>query len=153
MRQPKQYISTLALAITLLLGVGTADARPPWQDGTPFGLSQEQQSEAQKAFAEQAQKMAPLIRQLQSKRAELGVLSFSDKPDENKVQSLFREIADIQAQLYIARNGARKELESKGIPFVAVGPGFRGMGGGQGMAPGYERMGERGYRGFRGALW
>lgn len=156
----------LALGISALIGMsGQAMAYPGSHGGGNPSVSQEQREAAQEIFAEHAKAVAPLHRQLQAKRAELNALSYADKPDQSKVQALFREIADIRAKLFSANADLRGKLEAKGIAGPGYGPcmgpegsgmqrGHRGHGCPGGGHPEYHQgYGNQGGYGGHGGRW
>lgn len=136
----------LALGVSALIGLsGQALAYPGNHGGGNSSISQEQREAAQEIFAEHAKTVAPLHRQLQAKQAELNALSYADKPDQAKVQALFRDIGDIRAKLFSANADLRGKLEAKGI----ASPGYGSHNGGCGYGP---RQGHRGH-GCRGGAY
>lgn len=124
-------------------------------------MTQEQQAVAQEIYADHDKQTLPLRQQLMAKRAELNSLYYAEKSDSSKAQSLYREIADIQAKLYSANADLRKKLSDKGIAGGGFGmyhrggmngcPGMNGGGmhGGHGMNGGYGG-GHGGGRGMHG---
>lgn len=146
--------TALALGMAVIIGIsGTAFAYPGGHRGAG-AMTQEQQAAAQEIYAEHDQKTAPLRQQLMAKRSELDALYYSQNTDSGKAQSLYKEIADIQARLFTANTDLRKKLSDKGIP---VGNhGMRGMNcggmyGGYGMHGGSYGGGGRGMHG--GGHW
>lgn len=82
--------------------------------------------------------------QLYTKQTELNALMADNQSQSPRVQELFREIGELEGQLYIARSELHSSLNAAGggayprhgMPFRG-GPGYGGCRGGYGFAGGY----------------
>lgn len=113
----------------------------------------EQAADPQATWAEFDAKMRPIMDQMHQKRSELaGLYNAQATVDQAKVQSLYREIADLQAQAYAVRQEYAQWTDGTCPYNRHMGPGYRhgggmgmGMGmGGHGMGMGYGGYGHRG---------
>jgi hypothetical protein len=115
-----------------------------------FGVSAaqaaDQGAQQQQTWAELDAQMRPLMDQMYQKRSELAGMYNSGNVDQARLQALFGEIADLQAQMFqIQQNSG----------YAAGGPGYgmgggRGWGGRGGMRGGYGMGGGYGMRGGMG---
>jgi hypothetical protein len=119
----------------------------------------------QEAYADFEKQVLPIHQQLAAKQAELSALHYGEKPDASKTQSLFREIADLEAKLFTARSAFRSKMQEEGM--AGFGPGFGagrggygpycgfgpGMGGGMGRGGYGHRGGWGGHGGGHGGGW
>lgn len=87
----------------------------------------EQQAELQRLYNEMHVQAAPLHAQIAAKRAELQVQRVAPNPDMKRVQSILRDIADIETKLFELRFGLQKSTTAMGIAPYA--PGMRGYAG------------------------
>lgn len=135
MKRLQMMTATLALGMAVILGAAGIASAYPGGHGYGWGntgMNQEQQAAAQEIFAEHAKVVSPLHQQMMAKRAELEALSYGKNVDDAKIQSLYREIGDINAKLFKANSDLRAKLEAKGIT-----GGFGGHGGHRGGYGGY----------------
>ena len=101
----------------------------------------------QQAYAEFDAKMRPIMDQMHQKRSELaGIFNSAAPADQAKVQSLYREIADLQAQAFSVRQEFAQTMEQNGQYY---GGYHHGGGMGMGMGMGMGGHGGMGY-GHRG---
>ena len=100
----------------------------PWQHSMGYeNLTEAQRSQLQKLHQDFYDKTAKLRTEIMSKRAELGVLLNTSKPDVEKAQALQKEISDLSAQL--AQERINFQLEARKIaPDLRLGRGY-GQGG------------------------
>ncbi|MDR1686539.1 MAG: hypothetical protein LBR82_08915 [Desulfovibrio sp.] len=143
-----------ALALTLMLGLaGAADAQGPRGGCGYYSLSPEQQKAAQEIQDAFDARIRPVQQQLFAKQAELDALYYKGTPQNDaKVQSLMKEIRNLDSELYTAFAEQRKQMNDKDIPHYggmrrgfgcpAPGPGFDGPGNGY---PGYGGHGYGGH--------
>lgn len=99
----------------------------------------------QQGWAEFDAKVRPLMDQMYQKRSELASIYNSGNADQAKVETLYREIADLQAQLYSVHQEFGGAMANGGWAcpgFGGAGCGFGGVGGG--MGGGYGMRGGRG---------
>ena len=161
MKRSTIFGTAMALGMAAIIGISsTASAYPGDHRGGWQGMTQEQQAAAQEIYANYDQQTAPLRQQMMAKRAELDALYYGQNADSSKVQSLYKDIADIQAKLFTANTEMQKKLADKGISTgnygMRRGGGMYcdGMNGGPGMMNGYGRHGgygkHGGYGGGRG---
>ena len=107
--------TALVLGILTVLGTaGMAGANPAYH--SPSNLSQEQATKAQEMITAHRAAVAPLMQQLQAKRAQLDAQLYSDKPDQAAVEKLGKDIGELQGQLYAARASFRAQLAKEGLP-------------------------------------
>lgn len=147
-------LSAISMGALVFLGFsGTASAQmgPGMMGGYGGGygyqsLSPEQQSTAQKLYADYYAKTNPLRQKLIAKQYELNALLYSDKGDEKKIQELTKEVSDLRAKIYESQVALQRQLSKANIPFMGgmygSGMGYGGgmgsgmMGYGGGMGPG-----------------
>lgn len=72
--------------------------------GTVFAADQ-----AQDALTAYGQRIAPLEQQLYAKQAELDAIYASAQPDTARAQQLFKEIGELQGQLFAAQTELRAQ--------------------------------------------
>lgn len=136
-------ILTLMLALVALLGLaGMASAQghmmggQGMMGGNMYGLTPEKQAAAQKIYAEHNAATVQLRQQLFAKQSELNAQLYGGATDDKKVQSLTKEISDLNAKLFEAQVNLKRQLTKEGIPAMG-GMGMGGMGcgmmGGMGM--------------------
>lgn len=144
MKRTKVTSTVMALAFALALGfVGIASAQPHMMGYQ--NMSPEQHKVMQDTCAEFDKKVEPLRQQLYAKQTELNALySKGTQQSDPKVQSLTKEIGDLDGKLYAARADLRKQLNDKGIPV------YGGMGYGDGC-PMMGMMGQ-GHGGMMGMM-
>ena len=100
----------------------------------------------QQAYAEFDAKMRPIMDQMHQKRSELaGMFNAAAPADQAKVQSLYREIADLKAQAFSARQEFAQTMDQNGQYY-----GGYHHGGGRGMGMGGHGMGMGNGYGHRG---
>ena len=127
---------SFSLALAAVLGLsGLATATEPCCGPGMASLSPEKQELAQKLYEDFYKSTEAVRQELVSKRHELGAQMYNAKPDENKIQSLAKEISDLRAKLYSARVSLKGRLIKEGIPFGHGGDG-PGMGRGRGYCGG-----------------
>jgi len=144
--------NALGLSVILCLfvvfawaGAASAQMGPGMMGGYGGGygyqsLTPEKQAAAQKIFANYQSQTVGLRQQLIVKRSELNALIYGDKPDDAKVQTLTKEISDLQAKLYTAQVALQRQLAKEDIPMMGGGyGGYGGMGPGM-MGGGYGMM-------------
>lgn len=152
----RMNILTLSLALVAVLGLaGMASAQghmmggPGMTGGHGMGMmnnmTPEKQAAVQKIYSDFSMSTEPLRQQLFAKQSELNVLYYNGSADTTKVQTLTREIADLNAKLYSAQVNLRKQLAKEGVPASGMGHGMgmggMGMMGGSGMGMGGMGMG------------
>ena len=130
MKRMKIFAATLALGAAILVGTAGAALAFPGYHGGGQAMNQEQQAAVRKEYAEHYNATAPLHREVMAKRAELQAMSYNKNVDNGKVQSLYREIADIEARLFTANAVFEKKLADQGIPYAGQGMGYGGHRGG-----------------------
>lgn len=123
-------------------------------------LSQEQMDTAKKIFDNSYAGMEATRRALAAKSAELDAQLSSQNPDNAKIESLSREIGELQGKMLAARADVRSQLEKAGIPsdYYGFNPGY-GPGYGPNNGPGWHMYDGGGYgwhgsrHGGRGGCW
>jgi len=135
---------TLMLALVAVLGfAGFASAQghmggqgTGMMGGNMMGLTPEKQAVAQKLQAEHYAATAQLKQQLFAKQSELNAQLYGGATDDKKVQTLTKEIGDLNAKLFEAQVTLKRQLTKEGIPAMGgMGMGMGGcgmMGGGMG---------------------
>lgn len=146
----RKNVLMLSLALVAVLGLagmayaqyhmmgGPGAGMPGGQAmGTMYNLPPEKQAAVQKLYSEHNQATESLRQQLFAKQSELNTLYYSGSADTGKVQTLSREIGDLNAKLYSAQVSLRKQLTKEGVPAYGMGHGAGyGMGHGMGMGMG-----------------
>jgi hypothetical protein len=143
----------LALALVLMPGLaGTAAAQGPHGGYGYYSLSPEQQKAAQEIQAAFDARIRPVQQQFFAKQAELDALYYRGTPQNDpQVQSLMKEIRNLDAELYAAFAELRKQVNDKDIPYY--GDMRRGFGCPMpglcfdGPGYGYQGYGGHGYGG------
>jgi hypothetical protein len=133
------------MAFAVFLGLaGFTNAQGPMTGY--HGMNPEQYKTMQDAYVEFDKKIQPLRQQLYAKQAELDMLFNSETPQNDpKVQSLMKEISDLDVKLYGVHLEMRRQMNDKDAPFHGrTGPGH----GCYGMAG--RDMTHRGYGHGRG---
>jgi hypothetical protein len=136
-------ISTTAAAFVIIIGIAGMALAHGHMMGQA-GMTPEQHQAAQDRYIEFEKKMQPLRKQLYAKRAELDALYYSEAPQNDaKIQSLIKDIAELDARLYAAHLEMRKQMGDQAMPYHGdyMGPG-RGCG--NTMGPGYGGHGWHG---------
>lgn len=75
-------------------------------------LSEEQQEQVKQHWLEGQQQMLPLRNELREKHARLQTLTTTADYDESAVNSLIKEIGDLQTSMMLLREGHRQEMRS-----------------------------------------
>ena len=124
MKRTKITSTVMVLAFALVLGfAGIASAQPHmgYQNMSP-----EQYKVMQDTCAEFDKKAEPLRQQLYAKQTELNTLYQQGTPQsDSKVQSLVKDIGDLDGKLYAVRADFRKQLNDKGVPvYGGMGYGY-----------------------------
>ncbi|WP_300160668.1 periplasmic heavy metal sensor [Solidesulfovibrio sp.] len=124
---------SLALALAALLGLaGLANAQMPGHGMTHgyagVALTPEKQAAVHKAYADFDAATASLRQQLAAKQYELEAQIVAASPDDKKVQSLTREIADLNAKCITAQVALQGQLAKLGLPAGSMGCGMVGAG-------------------------
>ena len=144
MKKSTLFSTTMALAFVAALGMASLAAAQPHMRGYQ-GMSPEQYTVMQETYADFDRKIQPLRQQMYAKQAELDALYYNNTPQNDpKVQSLMKEIGDLDAKLYAAHGDMRKQMIDKGMPAYGggmrngygcpmMGQGYGGMGHGRGM--------------------
>lgn len=135
---------TLMLAMMAVLGfAGFASAQGHMGSqgmgmtgGNMYGLTPEKQAAAQKIYADFNSKTATLGQQMNAKQYELNVLLTNPNPDDKKIQTLSKEIADLNAKFYEAQAALQSQLTKEGIPAMG-GMGMMAGGTHHGMNTGW----------------
>jgi Spy/CpxP family protein refolding chaperone len=125
----------LALAVVPALSAPATAAEPYHERGMPE-LSPEKLELARKLYEDFHKDTLAARQELYLKRRELDAQMYSAQPDESKIQSLAKEIADLRARLHSARVALKSALLKEGLAFGHRGRG-RGMGRGHGGCGGY----------------
>lgn len=94
---------------------------------------------AQDAYSKFESTVSAVQQQLYAKQTELNALMANNQAQSPRVQELFREIGELEGQLYIARTELHSSLDASGVgayprrgmPFRG-GPGYGCCGGGYG---------------------
>ncbi|WP_027191425.1 periplasmic heavy metal sensor [Fundidesulfovibrio putealis] len=144
MKTSRMHALTLTLALVALLGLsGLANAQmmgpgmmggPQMMGGPMYGLTPEKQAAAQKLYADFNAKTATLGQQSNAKQYELNVLLNTPNPDDKKIKSLSKEIADLNSKFYEAQAAFQNQLAREGIPAMGgMGMMAGGMHHGMGM--------------------
>jgi len=131
----RMNILTLSLALVAVLGIaGMANAQGYMMGGPGMmnGVAPENQAAMQKAYDGYAVATDQLNEQLFAKQAELNALYNSGSADSGRVQTLTREIGDLNGKLYAAQANLRKQLAKTGATSPRAASGY-GMGYGMGM--------------------
>jgi len=95
-----------------------------------FGLTPEKQTVVQKLYADHYTATAQIRQQLLAKQSELNAQLYNGTSDDQKVQSLTKEVGTLQTKLLEAQVNLRRQLIKEGIPAMGHGMGGCGMGGG-----------------------
>jgi len=147
----------LALAVLFALSVpatGADGAAPGATTPNPEKRNPAEKMERARKLYEDFHNSTLATRQeLFAKRRELDAQMYSAQADEQKIQALAKEIADLRAKLYSARIALKNTLIKEGIPFgrrgygpgMGRGPGCYGAGGGRDGCGGYGPGMGRGY--------
>jgi zinc resistance-associated protein len=142
----KRRVLSLALVAAMLGLTGLASAAEPQGERTTttghYGagmmrLSPEKQAIVRKLHEDFYNSTKATRQELISKRHELDAQLYSAKPDENKIQTLTKEISELRATLYNARISLKGKLIKED---VALGHGY---GKGHGVGSCYGRGGMR----------
>ena len=148
--------ASLALAAMFALSQPARGAEPEFMlDMT--AVSPEKRAIAGKLYDDFHNSTLAARQDLLAKRRELDAQIYSAQYDEQKVQSLAKEIADLRAKLYSARVALKDALIKEGIAFghssygpgMGCGSGCCGSGGGYGPGMG-RRHGPGMRRGYGG---
>lgn len=135
---------TLALALVAVLGMagmanaqmgghGIAGGAHMGMTGVGMaGLPPEQQAAVQKIYSDNYAATAQFRQQLLVKQSELNAQIYGGAADEKKIQTLTKEIGDINSKLYEAQVNLRKQLAREGVPASGMGMNCGMMGGGMG---------------------
>jgi len=150
MKRIKMFAAALAVGAAILVGTGGTAMAYPGNHWGGQGMNQEQQAAIQKEYADHYQAIAPLQQELMAKRSELEAMYYGNTVDNNKVQSLFKNIADLEAKLFTANTAFQKKLADKGIPYGGYGMGYGGGYGGHRGGYAGHRGGYAGHRGGYG---
>lgn len=123
MKRNKQLISGVAASMIALLLVSSAALAYPGFGGRPgmmrrmgpaplqqLQLSDDQRAQIQTIFSGARENIQPLAQQLREKHAALMDMARAQPFDETSVRSQAKEIADIQAQLMVARTQVRNQV-------------------------------------------
>jgi len=152
MKTSKRNVMATAVAVVSLLGfIGGATAAPaqapvnaansaPGNMMGGYTLTPEQQS----AFKQHHQTIGLLQQQILAKQAEMNVIYDGNSPDQAKIQTLTKELGDLNAKLYSEQAAFRAQLVKSGVPCAAGGYGMMSRGGHGmmgGAAGGYGMMG------------
>lgn len=117
-------------------GTGSPGMGMGMMGGNMMALTPEKQAVAQKIYADFNAKTAPLGQQLNAKQYELNVLLTNPNPDDKKIQTLSKEIADLNAKFYEAQTAFQSQLTKEGIPAMG-GMGMMAGGTHHGMNTGW----------------
>lgn len=122
-------IAFIALAVAVIAGYsGMVYA---WDNhhmnrGYYNNMNQEDQQKYQELQAEHFKQVNPLRQQLFARQSELKSLYLNNpNPDQAQVQSMTKEIADLQARLYAAQAEFQAQTGQHG-PMMGYGGGYRG---------------------------
>ncbi|MEA9390113.1 periplasmic heavy metal sensor [Acerihabitans sp. TG2] len=144
MKIAKRNVIATTIAVVSLLGViggvsaapaqapvNTANSAPGYMMGTN-AVTPEQQ----RAFNEHYKAVALLQQQILAKQAEMNVLYYGNNPDQAKINTLTKELGDLNAKLYSEQGAFRAQLVKSGVPCEGGGYGMMNRGGGYGMMEG-----------------
>ncbi len=119
-----------------------------------FGVREAQAADAQQSWAELDAKTRPLMDQMYQKRSELAGIYASGNVDQARVEALYRDMAELQAQMFQIRQqyeGSANYAGNGGWYGPGMGGGCFGGGcGGYAMGGGWGRGGRGGWGGGRG---
>jgi len=102
-----------------------------------LGLTDEQVKKLTELRTEHLKKVSKIAAELAAKRAELGTLWLSDKPDEKRVKELTEQISKLQAELATERMNFQLEVRKILTPEqLGKLPLLRGFGPGLGLGLG-----------------
>ena len=123
MNNAAKRLMTLAAAMATVLALSaTGFAQGHMMGGHMYyGLSAEQQAAAQNIHADHYAALAPLQQQLYAKQAELDAQLYAQGGDDRKIQSLAKEVGEINAKLYAAQIDLRRALTKAGLPATGMG--------------------------------
>ena len=123
MKRSKQVISSVAASAMAILLVSSAVLAHPGFGGRPgmmrrigapllqqLQLSEDQRVRIQTIFAGARESIQPLAQQMRDKHAALNETTRAQPFDETSVRSQAQQIADIQAQLMVARAQVRNKV-------------------------------------------
>lgn len=117
----KKHLGVLTLAATLVCAcafpVAPSFAKGDRNQNSQLQqLSPEQQTTAKRILKESRVETAPLREALKSKKAELDEQMQSAAPDRERVETLAREIGELQGKILVARIDMRNRLKQEGLP-------------------------------------
>ena len=129
------------LGVLAILGTaGAAFANPAYHASS--APNQEQMAKMQELGAAHRAAVAPLMQQVQAKRAERDAQMYAATPDAAKIEALSKDIGALEGQIYAARASFNAQLAKEG-----VSGGWGGWCGDRAMAQGYGRGGHGGGHG------
>ena len=155
MKNMKYYMIAFGLAAGVVLGAnGVASAwghgQNYYHNNGNYGLSSEQYEQARAVYGEYQNTLESLYSQMRGKQGELQALRYGDAQDEAKAQALFREMGEIQGQIYSIHAEMHGKMADRGLPVGNMGPGFcRSMD--MVSGDGYYGHGHGGHRGYMNA--
>ena len=130
----------ISLVLALVLGMSglsfaagpaPADQQAPAGKASKFStLSPEKQEIAKKLHGEFRQNTAKARESLAAKNRELRDLLSAPSLDEGKIQTVAKEVADLQTTIYLARISLQTKLAKEGITFGHGNHDGQGKGGG-----------------------
>ena len=150
MKNMKYYMIAFGLAAGVVLGAnGVASA---WDHGQNYhnGFTNEQYNQARTVYGEYQNTLESLYSQMRGKQGELEALRYSENRDDARAQALFREMGEIEGQIYSVYTEMHDKMADRGLPVGNMGPGFcRYMDKVSGN--GYYGYGHNGHRGYMNA--
>ena len=125
MKKSKLTVTIMAMLTVAAIGFAAIAIAGPhygqmWgpHHGMQSNVSPEHNKAMQDAYIKFDQKTQPLQQQLYAKQAELDALYYNGTPpNDPKVQSLMKEMVDLDMRLSEAHLEIRKQMAGMGIPF------------------------------------
>lgn len=113
-------LGVLVLAAAIFCGIsGYANARGPKGDGAPKYmemLTPEQQEQARAIFEEGRNEGKSLREEMEAKRAELSDAMKSANPDTAHIETLSKELGQLNGKKLLARMATAEKLKKAGLP-------------------------------------
>lgn len=143
MKTNRNLIATFLTLAFITAFAGFASAQGQGMMGGMGNMSPEKHATMQKLHADFDAATADLNKQLFAKESELNAALYADKPDEKKIDTLTKEIGDLNAKIYAERVKMHKAMAKEGI-VPGKGHGMMGGKGGCQMMGGGMNHGQAG---------
>jgi zinc resistance-associated protein len=143
MKTNRNFIASVLTLAFITAFAGFASAQGHGMMGGMDNMTPEKKATMQKLHADFNVATADLNKQLFAKESELNAALYADKPDEKKVDTLTREISDLNAKIYAERVKMHKAMAKEGI-VPEKGHGMMGGKGGCQMMGGGMSQGQAG---------